>query len=166
MSPKRRLFAACAGRFFRLARAIISAARRAISIVFFDTAKVIFFHCGSRMFRQKFFHFFCDCVAVLTSSTTAGARHSPSKLWLCTRCCSVAVLQFSRSYSHTPKILLYLYIYLYIYKYRVEISLSYSLFLNCNTATLQHCNTWNQREKVCGSKFGLTSRTCPLRRLL
>ena len=61
MSSKRCLFAACAGRFFCLARAKMSVARRAISIIFIDTSKVIIFHCGSRMFRKKFSAIVLQC---------------------------------------------------------------------------------------------------------
>ena len=64
MSPKRCLFAACAGRFFCLARAKMSVARRAISIIFIDTSKVIIFHCGSRMFRKKFSAIVLQCCSV------------------------------------------------------------------------------------------------------
>ena len=72
-------------------------------------------------------------VAVLTSSTTAGARHSSSKLGSALAVAVVAVLQFPEKYSHAPKYVLYLY----IYKYRV--------FLHCGRLyfELQHCNNCN-----------------------
>ena len=73
-------------------------------------AKLQHSHCGSRMFCQLFSKFF--------SSSTF--------------CCSVAVLQFSRTISHTQKILLYLYI-------NIEINFDFYI-IYFGTATLQHCN--------------------------
>ena len=51
-----------------------------------------------------------------------------------TFCCSVAVLQFSRTISHTQKILLYLYI-------NIEINFDFYI-IYFGTATLQHCNRY------------------------
>ena len=48
-------------------------------------------------------------------------------------CCSVAVLQFSKNYSHTLKILLYLYI-------NIELIFDFSITY-FGTATLQRCNS-------------------------
>ncbi len=52
-----------------------------------------------------------------------------------TRCCSVAVLQFSKCFPPYRKILLYLYIYLYI-----DIEFVFD-FLVVVVLVLQHCNT-------------------------
>jgi len=73
-------------------------------------------------------------VAVLTSSTTAGARHSSSKLGSALAVAVVAVLQFSEKYSHAPKICS-IFIYIYIYKYRVIFPTFVGFILE-----LQHCN--------------------------
>ena len=51
-----------------------------------------------------------------------------------TFCCSVAVLQFSRTISHTQKILLYLYI-------NIEINFDFYI-IYFGTATLQQCNSF------------------------
>ena len=61
-----------------------------------DNAKVRHSHCGSRILRKKFFIFFPAILFFLIRLTKI--------------CCGVAVLQFSKGYFHTLKILLYLYI--------------------------------------------------------
>jgi hypothetical protein len=76
----------------------------------FSDAKLQHSHCGSRIFWQLFSIFFSKCYI----------------------CCSVAVLQFSRTISHTQKILLYLYI-------NIEFNF-YFYIIYFGTATLQHCN--------------------------
>ena len=75
-------------------------------------AKVRNKHCGSRILRKEIFHF----SAIIFSDSVDVAL--------------VAVLQFSKGYFHTLKILLYLYINIeFIFDFL------YSHFL---TATLQH----------------------------
>ena len=85
------------------------------------------------------------CVAALTSSTTAGARHSSSELGSALTVAVVAVLQFSRSYSHTLKILIYLYI-------NIELIFDFHTTY-FGTATLQRCNsflsTYSGKKKYC-----------------
>ena len=61
-----------------------------------DDAKVRHSHCGLRILRKKFFIFFPAILFFLIRLTKI--------------CCGVAVLQFSKGYFHTLKILLYLYI--------------------------------------------------------
>ena len=58
-----------------------------ITRVFFTTTEAELIYLDDAIF---------DVVAALTTIDPAGARHSSSETWLCSRCCSVAVLQFSR----------------------------------------------------------------------
>ena len=97
-------------------------------------------------FFFRFLRFFsdysqrCSVIALqsLTSSTTTGARHSWCKHHSALAVAVVAVLQFSRSYSHTLKNF-YIYIYIYIY---INIELIFDFHITYfGTATLQHCNT-------------------------
>ena len=85
-------------------------------------------------------------VAVLTSSTTAGARHSSSKLGSALAVAVVAVLQFSEKYSHAPKICS---IFIYI---------NIEFFLHCGRLyfELQHCNNCNSEHRRVGSGVHLT----------
>ena len=70
------------------------------------------------------FSFFCDFFFSWFVSWLAAE--------LTAICCSVAVLQFSKRYVHTLKILLYLYI---------NIELFFNIpTIDFGTATLQHCN--------------------------
>ena len=94
---------------------------------FTNTSKEIY-HFPASFLRQA-------AVAVLISSTTAGARHSSSKLGSALAVAVVAVLQFSEKYSHAQN-MFYIYIYIYIY---INIELFFytvvGFILNCNTAT-------------------------------
>ena len=82
-------------------------------------AKVRNKHCGSRILRKKFFIFFPAILFFLIRLTKI--------------CCGVAVLQFSKGYFHTLKILLYLYI-------NIEL-IFYFRITYFGTATLQRCNS-------------------------
>ena len=83
-------------------------------------AKVRNKHCGSRILRKEFFHF----SAIIFSDSVDVAL--------------VAVLQFSKGYFHTLKILLYLYI-------NIELIFDYHR-IYLGTATLQRCNSKSRME--------------------
>ena len=93
-----------------LAQPIGMLARARTPITRIPLAKLQHSHCGSRMFCQLF-------------SKKFRVPHF---------CCSVAVLQFSQTISHTQKILLYLYI-------NIEFIFDFYIIYFW-TATLQHCN--------------------------
>ena len=80
-------------------------------------AKVRNKHCGSRILRKEIFHF----SAIIFSDSVDVAL--------------VAVLQFSKGYFHTLKILLYLYI-------NIELIFDFHR-IYFGTATLQRCNNRN-----------------------
>ena len=95
----------------------------------------------------KIFHLFNDsndtirclkAVAALTSSTTAGARHSSSQLGSALAVAVVAVLQFQNRLYESQKLTLYLYI-------NIEVFLGYGNSFS-RTATLQHCNSERRAE--------------------
>jgi hypothetical protein len=66
---------------------------------------------------------------LLTSSTSIGARHSPSELSSALAAALVAVLQFKNRFYESQKLTLYLYI-------NIEVFLGYRVIV-LRTATLQ-----------------------------
>ena len=104
--------------------------KTACPLLQFDNAKVRTFDCGSRILHKKFFIFL---------------QYFFFPEYLDKNCCSVAVLQFSRSYSHTLKILLYLYINIeLIFDFRITYF---------GTATLQQLQHVQIQIVVCKQLF-------------
>ena len=80
-------------------------------------------------------------VAVVDFVEAAGTRHSSSKHWLCSRCCSVAVLQFKNRWWESQNLTLYLYINIEVFLGYGNSLLSFGYAAHMNEVSLENCNT-------------------------
>ena len=85
---------------------------RKMSNVGCKPVRVQSFECKGTTLSLRFTNFLTTFFDFFFTTEGKGVKTVNRNLETTTFCCSVAVLQFSRSLSHTQKIVLYLYIYI------------------------------------------------------